>query len=284
MSMIGPPTVVDAPLLTPPASGLLYVSRVLRENSLTGREEMGIILAPEGCGQWTVQDPCSVSGGSPASSPALPYGAPFIIDAEDTCTARGSMTRDFAGRARRLLESVTHAAVERELWDGPVQSGHSGDGARWFGDSTATVLEGTALAPIPVSPRLGLALLEEYLGSVTGSAGLGVIHATRATASILTPMLAGQTNPISRTPLGTLFAAGSGYSGKGPTGVTPGATERWMFASDPVEIRLHAPVITDRATSTDRDVNKIRTHARRTASIASSWCRLGAVLVDLTAA
>lgn len=283
MSMVNPPAVVDAPLLAPPATGLLYASRVLRENALTGREELGTILAPLGCGQWTVQDPCSTSAGTPQAAPALTYGAPFIIDAEDTCSSRGSSTRDYDGRARQLLESVTHAAVERELWDGPIQSGHSGDGARWFGDGTATVLEGTAAAPIPVSPKLGLALLEEFLGSVTGSAGLGTIHATRATASMLSTLIPGQVNPLTRTPLGTMFAAGSGYSGKGPTGVTPGVTERWMYATDLIEVRLHAPTVSQLAESIDRSVNTVRTHARRTASFASSWCRLGAVLVDLTA-
>lgn len=282
MTMVGIPAVVDAPLLAPPATGLLAVSRVLRDNALNPHEEMGARLLPEGCGAWSVHDPCSFTSADPAGAPAVVYAPPFIIDAEDVCTSSTSDAGD--ARARRLLESVTHAAVEQELWDGPITSTHTGDGARFFGDGTATVLEGTALSPTAVSPRLGLALLEEFLGDPTGSAGLGVIHATRATASMLSFVTPGQTNPILRTPLGSLLAAGSGYSGKGPTGVTPGAHERWMFASDLIEVRLHAPVVTDRASSTDRDVNQIRTHARRTASIASSWCRLGAVLVDLTAA
>jgi hypothetical protein len=281
MTIVGPPAVVDAPLLAPPPSGLLYVSRVLRDNAVSPHEEMGTKLLPEGCGQWTVHDPCGFTSAAAGSAPTIVYAPPFIIDAEDVCTSSSNDITE--GRARRLLETVTHAVVERELWDGPVTGTHTGDGARFFGDSTAVVLAGTLAAPSVVSPRLGLALLEEFLGG-TGSTGLGVIHATRATASLLVPPLPGQTNPVLRTPLGTLFAAGSGYSGKGPNGVAPGATERWMFASDPVEVRLHAPVITDRASSLDRSVNNVRTHARRTASISSSWCRLGAVLVDLTAA
>lgn len=281
MTMAGPPSVVDAPLLAPPASGLLYVSRVLRDNAVTAQEELGIRLLPEGCGDWTVHDPCGFTSAGIGSAPDIVYGAPFIIDAEDVCTASNRDVSD--GRARRLLESVTHVAVERELWDGPVQTAHTADGARFFGDSTATVVAGSLASPNVVSPRMGLALLEEFLGD-TASGGLGVIHATRATASLLVEPIPGQTNPILRTPLGTLFAAGSGYSGNGPNGAAPAATERWMFATDPIEVRLHAPTVTDRATSVDRDVNSVRTHARRTASIASSWCRLGAVLVDLTAA
>lgn len=275
----GPAAVVDAPLLAPPASGLLYASRVLRDNAVSARDEFGTLLLPEGCGAWTVQDPCSFTSDAPGEAPAVVYGAPFVIDAEDVCTASSNDVTD--ARARRLLEAVTHAAVERELWDGPVQSAQTAEGTRWFGDSTATVLSGTLVAPTAVSPRLGLALLEEYLGD-TASGGLGVIHATRATASMLLPFVPGG-QAIVRTPLGSLFAAGSGYSVAGPDGTAAPDGQRWMFASDPIEVRLHAPVITDRASSVDRDTNTLRTRARRTASLASSWCRLGAVLVDLTA-
>lgn len=281
MTIVGPPAVVAAPLLAPPPSGLLMVSRVLRDNSVLPHEEMGTRLLPEGCGAWTVHDPCGFTSAASGSAPAVVYNPPFIIDAEDVCTSSPNDLTE--GRARRLLEAVTPAAVERELWDGPVTAAHTGDGARFFGDSTATVVSGTLAAPTVVSPRMGLALLEEFLGD-TGSRGLGVIHATRATASLLVPPIPGQTNPVLRTALGTLFAAGSGYSGAGPNGAVPAANRRWMFASDPVEVRLHAVDVTDRTSSVDRDINRVRTHARRTASLSSSWCRLGAVLVDLTAA
>jgi hypothetical protein len=279
MAKAGPPSVVEAPLLAPPASGLLYASRVLRDNAVSGRDEFGTLLLPEGCGAWTVQDPCDFSSEAPGEAPAVVYGAPFVIDAEDVCTSSSNDVTD--ARARRLLETVTHPAVERELWDGPVQSAHAADGARWFGDETAVVVSGTLASPVAVSPRLGLALLEEFLGG-TASGGLGVIHATRATASLLMPFVAGG-QPITRTPLGSLFAAGSGYSGAGPNGNAAPSGKRWMYASDPIEVRLHAPTVTDQASSVDRDINRIRTRARRTASFASSWCRLGAVLVDLTA-
>jgi hypothetical protein len=283
MTMVGPPAVVDAPLLAPPASGLLHVARVLRDNAVNPHDEMGVRLLPEGCGAWSVHDPCGFTSAAPGDAPAIVYGPPFIIDAEDVCT---SSSLDITqGRARRLLETVTHAAVERELWDGPVSTAHTAEGARFFADGSATVVSGTLAAPVAVSPRLGLALLEEFLGD-TASGGLGMIHATRATATMLETFFA--TAPgapvMTQTPLGTPFAPGSGYSGNGPNGAAPAAGRRWMFASDPVEVRLHAPDLTDRATSVDRDLNRVRTHARRSASISSSWCRLGAVLVDLTAA
>jgi hypothetical protein len=141
-------------------------------------------------------------------------------------------------------------------------------------------LSKASAATIPVSgakkPENALMILEQAISnSPTGQNG--VIHMTRDVASILGSRLVykkGETENSGRamTRLGTDVIIGSGYTGNGPIGDTnaaASATNKWMYATGPVEVHLGKIEVVNEnlAQGADVTINNMRIKAFRPAAV-----------------
>lgn len=295
MSVFGPAASMPAPPLAAPATGLLRVASVLRGDTVTlpdpadgtptvFRWTAGFGFRPEGFRTGRVYDPCSAGTVTASANAGAVRFQPYVIEAEDDCSAIGSLDGGFEDRAERLLNVVTWKRVAREFWSGDLTVA-AGTGNRYLtdglgagGTGATAILSGTLATPVAVSARLGIALMEDYLGS-TAAGGLGMMHTTRSVVSKDDPNVAN----TMFTNIGTPIALDGGYPGTGPTGAPAITTyQRWLFGTDPVEVLLGDPFLIDRADSVDRSVNTVRVIAQRYAAATCNFTRHAAVLIDLT--
>lgn len=196
---------------------------------------------------------------------------PFFIEVESFFSTFGLPGEDRFDRVKKQLEAVTQKALEKELWDGPAAIANSNDNLYLTKTSEATI-------PVAGAHTADKALfhLEQAL-SLSPTGANGVIHMTRDVASILGSRLIyaskgeGEQGKV-MTRLGTEVIIGSGYSGNGPIGetyATASATNRWMFATGPVEVHLgKVEVINENlAQGIDASINDMRIKAVRPAAV-----------------
>jgi hypothetical protein len=234
----------------------------------------------------------AMSGGSTASvvvvapndSDALRTYYPFVIESDFHASNFALTPENIEARAAEALAFVTQKAVEREFWNGDIAKTLTASGAatgnRYLASTSAidiTPTPGTGL-----KARAAQALLEEALGNATvGSAG--VIHTSRAVASILAPKYDDDATTL-KTAIGNNIVAGSGYSNLGPTGFPATGNYRWMYATGPVTVRLgpidYRPLQVSQAV--DIRQNTTEYTASRAAAVTWSTSNLYAVLVDLS--
>lgn len=100
-----------------------------------------------------------------------------------------------------------------------------------------------------VSPAVGIALLEEYAGSLY--VGAPTLHVPRSIASLILGVNGAvyEGNTL-QTRSGSKMAAGAGYAypNTGPTGAAAAAGERWVYATGEVWVgraapELHGPIL-----------------------------------------
>lgn len=164
---------------------------------------------------------------------------PFFIESEVFRSALGVLGEDRFEEALKKLEAATQKAVERELWEGSTAKAASNSNL-YLSSSGATIPKSGA-----VTASEALMHLEQHISdSPTGTAG--VIHMTSDVASVLGAKLiylpGNDSKPGSvMTRLGTKVIVGAGYTGSGPVGnsnATPSLTNRWIYATGPVEVHL----------------------------------------------
>ncbi|CAI7980209.1 hypothetical protein FRAHR75_770001 [Frankia sp. Hr75.2] len=232
----------------------------------------GITYTPEVTLDAGLEGTCGPASGSYAADmPGVVEWTPYAVEVYDTCSAmRG---RDYAGRARRLLDASTPRAVEAEFWGGAYAQANSLPNL-YLTMSTATVINptpGTA-----VSFARGVALLEQGLGDLGVQ---GMIHCRREAVTNAANLLRREGNLI-RTMVDTIVVPGMGYSGLGPDGdanETPTAGQTWMYATGVVEYRqtpADLPAWTSEGDTPpseviNRDTNEVKVHAWRSAL--ASW-------------
>jgi hypothetical protein len=131
----------------------------------------------------------------------------------------------------------------------------------------------------PVSAAMGIGLLEEAIGNMTGAQG--VIHAPRLSIGTLGGQVAADGGKL-RTKLGTPVAFGTGYDGSGPDGTVP-AGSRWLYATGPVQV-TRGPVVdipSEDREVLNRETNDATVWAARIVSVGHS-CGIYAVQITLT--
>lgn len=232
--------------LTPAPCGLLSVARVMTHTSAGYDEKWVRGFANEFESQATVRlltrNDDVVSGGELSNSAGLIRYFdvdPFFIEVEDDSSTFGLLGVDRLAKIKRQLECVTQKAVERELANG--QAAVAGSSANPYLASTAASVVHVGA----VDPYKGLMHLEEAI-SDSDVGENGTIHVTRDVASILSYgnlLVREEKNgkPILVTYLGTEVVVGSGYTGTGPLGnpnATPSETNKWMYATGPVDVHL----------------------------------------------
>jgi hypothetical protein len=196
---------------------------------------------------------------------------PFFIEVEDFTSTFGLPGEDRMAQVKEQLEAATQKAVERELWDGPVATADTNGNNFLTKTSASTVVAAGAHPADKALFHLEQALANSPVGAK------GVIHMTRDVASILGSRLVYVSTNEGKsgramTRLGTDVVIGSGYTGNGPistANATASATNRWMFATGPLDIHLgKVEVINDNlAQGVDASINDMRIKALRPAAV-----------------
>lgn len=217
---ITPNAVVVGPVRKPIPFGLFSVV-ANRENGTGERwEGGGVTFEGLGCD--------SISGISEADcESAVSYDFTSGVDSATAntftvygtydCSPVGRSPEDAQAMANSRLLTREEARVEQAFWTGDL-------------DNTPSLKGADKLTTTATTAKQALGLLEDWLGTGYGSAG--VIHMSREAATIL---LAGNLLSVSgqrlHTRLGTPVVAGAGYDNSGPTGTASGAGYFWIYAT-----------------------------------------------------
>lgn len=247
--------IYPAPELVPSPVGLFSVARVMSHTARDYDERWVRGFSYEFDSQATIRllttNDLAVSGGelsNPSGTAANEYRdyTPFFIESEVLNSTFGLPGEDRFAVAIAQLEAASQKACERELWDGlAAQAASNSNSYLTKAGSVTEVLNGVHNA------SEALYLLEGAISNSPVGAN-GVIHMTRDVASLLGSRLVydmDSSNPSKgrvMTRLGTPVVIGSGYSGNGPVGdgaATASLTNKWMFATGPVDVHLGKPEV-----------------------------------------
>lgn len=278
--------VVQAPTPRPPAYGLIAAAPVIEDGDL--RWAGGWEFQPEGCGLGG-RDSIECEGNTgvmePERGPANVEGDPVWIWAGDTCSTFGTADRDWQGRARRQLQLIESYELADELWDGTITQADS-LANMWL---AGPAVESDTVTTGPTDPVPALACIEAGLANAMKGAQ-GMVHVT---VQVLTHLVAAdavqRSGNLWVTPNGHIVVADAGYSGAGPGGSAPGASQ-WAYGTPIIGVRL-APVqiipgdldgARMLAAAMDRGVNDITVVAGRLAGFQwSSECAHIAAELDV---
>jgi hypothetical protein len=199
----------------------------------------GITYAPESHSEATVRDPCDQTTVIPrATNLPVVVAIPYLVLVEDSCSAFGFESRDFKGRATRLLENAKYKAVEKEFWTGALAKAAGWPNAYLAAETAIDVTPGAGAASL----ERGLAALQEALQEC-GFGGRGMIHMEAKTlTNYLTihdnnPHLTSDDDDVLHDMLGNIVVPGTGYTGTSPKGEAPVAGSAWIYATDLVSVR-----------------------------------------------
>lgn len=270
--------VYTAPELKPTPCGLLSVASVMTHKSSDYDERWVRGFAYEFDSLATTRilttNDDEVTGGELYDASDEPYYrdySPFFIEVEIARSTFGLPAQDRFAIALKQLEAATQKAVELELWSGVAATAATNS-------NVFLSKQGAATVPASGAHTASNALfhLEQAIASSPTGAG-GVIHMTRDVASILGSKIVyastdGGKTGKAMTRLGTEVAIGSGYSGIGPysvTGASPSATNRWMYATGPVEVHLSKSEIVNESLSQgiNANINDMVIKAVRSAAV-----------------
>ena len=243
--------IYSAPDLTPAPCGLLSVARVMTHGGAEYDERWVRGFSYEFDSQpevevFTVND-ATVTGGVSGTStlPQFKEYDPFFIQVTDTRSTLGLTGEDRFKLAIKQLEVASQKALELELWEGVAALAETNGNDFLREAAAASVVNSGALAP-----ATALMLLEQAISSSPAGTN-GVIHMTRDVASILgsrliySPADGGKTGKA-MTRLGTEVVIGSGYTGAGrisDANTTASASNKWMFATGPIDVHLSKPEV-----------------------------------------
>ena len=243
--------IYSAPDLTPAPCGLLSVARVMTHGGAEYDERWVRGFSYEFDSQpevevFTVNDATVTGGAVGASSlPQFKEYDPFFIQVTDTRSTLGLTGEDRFKLAIKQLEVASQKALELELWEGVAALAETNGNDFLRETAVASVVNTGTLAP-----ATALMLLEQAISSSPAGTN-GVIHMTRDVASILgsrliySPADGGKTGKA-MTRLGTEVVIGSGYTGAGRLGdanTTASASNKWMFATGPIDVHLSKPEV-----------------------------------------
>lgn len=192
-------------------------------------ESAGTCAKPEGweyvCPPATPQNKTSSLGFETLT------GDPFTEVLGIACDLPGHTLDDFATRVRAAFLACVETRVETAFW-----SGDQGNDPH-LADATAGAVHVVAPASAPLSLTAGLSELESYLGD--NLCGRAYLHAPRTLAAYAAEgmLLVDPATSRMRTPLGSRWVFGSGYSvNTGPDGVAAPAGVAWIYATGQVNL------------------------------------------------
>lgn len=273
--------VYPAPELKPTPCGLLSVARVMSHTAANYDERWVRGFSYEFDSYSTIRilsvNDETVSGGELFDADGEPNYLeyqPFFIESEVFQSTLGLPGEDRMAIALAQLEAATQKALETELWDGLAAQAETNSNNYLTKTGESTIAAVGAYAAEAALFHLEQAIANSPYG------GNGVIHMTRDVATILGSKIKfDEFDPLPgdrlgklRTRLGTEVVVGSGYSGNGPIGnanATASATNRWMFATGPIDVHLSKPEIVNDTLSqgVNASINDITIKAVRAAAV-----------------
>jgi hypothetical protein len=266
---VGPEFAIDGPLPVKPTFTLvdatLITDAVPATSEDAGSERWANGIAVHGYPQepgtaWGVcNDQSPEEKGTQEFAIPLPLFGPLTVYVTETCSSPYIRTPDdFTKRALAVFAAVESGAVAREFELGEFvpDNPHLGDG------NLVVLNSGN-----PTTLGNGLALLEEAIAETHRQ---GVIHMPVGVASALSSRDGGNglriVNGKVYTVNGTLVIPDFGYTGNAPDGQSASGTERWCYATGPVEtLRTAQPIIVPEELSQalDRLNNTVEYRAER---------------------
>ncbi len=266
--------VYPAPDLVPAPCGLLSVARVKTHTASDYDERWVRGFAYEFDSYSTIRllsvNDEAVSGGELFDADGEPNYLdyqPFFIESEVFQSTFGLPGEDRFAIAINQLEAATQKALETELWHGATAQAESNTNSYLSKAASVTIPAVGAYAADAALMHLEQAISNSPYG------GKAVIHMTRDVASILNTRLEfNEKLNKATTRLGTEVIIGSGYSGSGPVGhanVTASATNRWMYATGPIEVHLSKSEIVNEnlAQGVNASINDMTIKAVRAAAV-----------------
>lgn len=272
---------INPPRVAPPQTGIVEVARklgLLTEDTTHQEWEIGgfryrpIAAGPGGHARSVLDydnagdDVYSTPGDADPRPIVTAY--PFLVEAvEGPVSAFGWKADNYIERAEMRLAALQSKIIERELWAGEVAQLDSLDPDiySWLAQDTANGTIDLTPGGGAVPTRDALALLEEAIGNAGN--GVGTLHFPKRAAIMMPDRWA--EGPIVTWPDSSVVA-GAGYPGTGPGGDDPDDGEQWIYATDPVIVRL-GPVEVfppDFNDAVDPRKNTIEFRAQRTAAVA----------------
>jgi hypothetical protein len=262
--------IYPAPELVPSPVGLFSVARVMTHTAREYDERWVRGFAYEFDSQATIRlltvNDETISDGELSDPDNIADNEyrdyyPFFIESEVAKSTFGLPGEDRFKLALKQLEAASQKAIEFELWDGfaaRAANAAAGNGNSYLTEAAAV----TEVSNGAHNASEALYLLEGAIaGSPTGDRG--VIHMTRDVASLLGSRLVylkddekGITRVMTR--IGTPVVVGSGYSGRGPVGDAAAAaslTNKWMFATGPVDVHLGKPEVVNDSLAQGQNVS-----------------------------
>jgi len=247
----GPLWRIDGPVPTRPTYGLLQAAeaptagvRIIPDTDERGIERWmnGVEVYPYLPGTGDVFDTCAAAGttahtkgfGNALQSPQ--FGA-FTAHVDETCTSYKVWDQqEFIARATTVFGAVESAIISSEFMTGArlPANPHLSDGVNTTfpnADTATSVLQ-------------GLALLENVIAT---SGRLGLVHCSPGFATIMRERFTVDTKTgVLRSVNGNVVIPDAGYSvGSTPAGhAAPGATQEWIYATGPIDIRRSEMFVT----------------------------------------
>lgn len=226
-------------------------------------------------------DPCSTGSlrtKQDGETPPLPIFSSFTAYLPETCTSSRIVSPAyFTARATLAFAAVESAIYENVLAHGGALNGLD---QPYLGDPDLTLLSNAA-----VSPKAGLALLEDAIG---GTHRRGMIHATPATVTAWTFFGDGSVKKVGaslQTINGNDVVSGDGYIGVLPDSHAGAltSTQAWAFATGPVQIRREPTIRIypdELAQALNREENIVTYRAERDALVTWDTVLQVGVLID----
>lgn len=276
MATLGPRKYLPGPPPQPPLYTLFGAASTVDEPN--DRWINGLTVSGYPCGPVDRYSLCGGSAGiakPAAAAPPLAYDVdPFTLVYPFRCRAyHGQVWDTVREQALAAFEAYEAQGFEEEFWTGELEPGNP----HLTDNDTVTVLNGGTATSL----RNAMGLLEQ---AIADSGAKGMIHTSACVGSDMA-----QSGGASKdgnklvTPLGTIVVPGSGYHGTGPNGSTPGAHQRWAYATGLVAAWREptARVIPDNITQAhDRVTNDVVITVERVYAAGWDRCLHAAVLVD----
>jgi hypothetical protein len=222
----------------------------------------------EGCSAGTFRTK------SEGSTPPQAVFTSFVLYVPISCSALGvGNFEEFTERGAAVLRATQAYGMELAL-----AQGVTGIDNPYLGDANLDILAAGAA----VSAGVALSYLDEYIAA---SGRQGLIHITPAVANALSAIPVGDDDPVGPvySVAGTPIAIGAGYADTIPDGeAAPAATEDWIFATGPVEVRIEDTVDSPESITEalERSLNDVTVIAEKVAVVSWDAHLQGGVLVD----
>lgn len=274
-------TLVPAPQATVPPHSLVRAAITNRDGD-TGWER-GLTYAPETVGGYRALSGCTAqvvdfdAGGPP--HPPVAY-TPWELQVEDPCTSTfGYREQEVTDRLRRAVDAVESYAIARELWAGDLTRADVAEGG---GDPNPYLaLDPTVIGGGPVSPKVGIGLLEQAVGDALRGQQ-AYLHVAREALPFVSDL--NKVGQLLYTRVDNLVVADAGYTGAPPVGTADAAGVSWLYATGPVVVRRTALLVdsADAAEVVDVRTNTIRRTASKRVAATFDPATLFAVPITLT--